>query len=418
MMLAFWACAALLLAGALLFLLPPLWRPAPARREAESPLAAYRDQRAQADADLAAGTLTDRQHSILLGELQARVVDEVGTVPSAPALREDRASKPFLATLAGLVVAGAVAVYLLIGTPAALQGVAPQVAAGGETAPHAMDRDQVEAMVEGLAEKMRRNPDDLAGWQMLARSYVAFNRLPEAAQAYDQAVRLAPGDAQILADYADVLAMVNGRNLEGRPLGLLQQALRIDPKHQKALSLIGTAAFDRGDYAAAADWWKQLLATVPPGSQQAKTVQASIAQAEAGGASPARTATASTTATTKVAAGADPGVEGTVTIADALKGRVPAGATLFVYARAPEGGRMPLAILRQPAGGLPLHFRLDDTLAMAPQMRLSTQSQVLLVARISASGNAMPQPGDLTGTLGPVKLGARDLKLVIGEVVP
>ena len=418
MMLAFWACAALLLAGALLFLLPPLWRPAPVRREAESPLAAYRDQRAQADADLMAGALTPMQHAQAVAELQARVVDEVGAVPPAPALRADRASKPFLATLAGLVVAGAVAVYLLLGTPAALQGVAPQVAAAGEASPHAMDREQVEAMVEGLAEKMRRNPDDLAGWQMLARSYVAFNRLPEAAQAYDQAVRLAPGDAQILADYADVLAMVNGRNLEGRPLGLLQQALRIDPKHQKALSLIGTAAFDRGDYAAAADWWKQLLATVPPGSQQAKTVQASIAQAEAGGASPARTATASTTATTKVAAGADPGVEGTVTIADALKGRVPAGATLFVYARAPEGGRMPLAILRQPAGGLPLHFRLDDTLAMAPQMRLSTQSQVLLVARISASGNAMPQPGDLTGTLGPVKLGARDVKLVIGEVVP
>ena len=411
MTLAFWACAGLLLAGALLLVLPPLRRGASVRREAESPLAAYRDQRAQADADLMAGALTPMQHAQAVAELQARVVDEVGEL-RAPAGREEPSSRLSMVIVAALICSGAVAAYGLLGTPAALRGSAPQQAAGGEASPHAMDREQIEAMVEGLAEKLRKNPDDAAGWQMLARSYVAFNRLPEAADAYERATRLAPGDPQVLSDYADVLAMVNGRSLEGRPLALLEQALKLDPKHQKSLSLVGTAAFDRGDFAQAASWWKQLLATVPPGSQQAQAVQANIAQAQAGGAATAPVAQA------VAASSADAGIEGTVTLADAIKGKVPAGATLFVYARAAEGGRMPLAILRVPVGSFPYRFRLDDSQAMAPQMRLSTQSQVLLVARISRTGNAMPQPGDLTGTLGPVKVGARDLHVVIGEVVP
>ena len=410
MTLAFWACAALLLAGALLLVLPPLRRRASVRREAESPLAAYRDQRAQADADLMAGALTPMQHAQALAELQARVVDEVGEL-RAQAGPDDPSPRLSMVIVAALICSGAVAAYGLLGTPAALRGSAPQQAAG-EASPHAMDRAQIEAMVEGLAEKLRKNPDDPAGWQMLARSYVAFNRLPEAADAYDRATRLAPRDPQILSDYADVLAMVNGRSLEGRPLALVEQALKLDPKHQKSLSLAGTAAFDRGDFAQAASWWKQLLATVPPGSQQAQAVQANIAQAQAGGAATAPVAQA------VAASSADAGIEGTVTLADAIKGQVPAGATLFVYARAAEGGRMPLAILRVPVGSFPYRFRLDDSQAMAPQMRLSTQSQVLLVARISRTGNAMPQPGDLTGTLGPVKVGARDLHVVIGEVVP
>jgi cytochrome c-type biogenesis protein CcmH len=110
-------------------------------------------------------------------------------------------------------------------------------------------------------------------------------------------------------------------------------------------------------------------------------------------------------------------VEGSVSVADAVKGGIAPGAVLFVYARPADGSRMPLAILRQPAGAFPVGFKLDDTLAMAPQARLSLHREVTLVARISKSGDATPQPGDITGSLGPVKVGARDLKLVLNEVV-
>ncbi|MDB5953714.1 c-type cytochrome biogenesis protein CcmI [Ramlibacter sp.] len=419
MTVAFWACVALLLAGALLFVLPPLLRPTGVRRAAESPLAAYREQRAQVDAEFARGTLSREQHQQALAELQARVVEEVGDPADHQPLDAGPRSKSLVAAVALLIPAAALAVYALTGTPAALHASEPQQASG-EASPHAMSREQIETMVDKLAEKLKKNPEDAAGWHMLARSYVAFDRLPEAAQAYERANQLAPGDPQILSDFADVLAMVNDRNLEGRPMQLLQQALKVDPKHPKSLSLAGTAAFNRGDFEGAANWWRQLLATVPPDSQQATAIRSNIAQADAGGtqvAARARTPVADNAGAAVAVVAAGTSIEGSVTVADALKPQLAPGATLFVYARPVAGGRMPLAILRVPAGGFPFRFRLDDSQAMTPQTRLSTHSEVMLVARISRSGNAMPQPGDLTGTLAPVNVGARDVQLVIVEAV-
>jgi cytochrome c-type biogenesis protein CcmH len=421
MTIAFWAAVALLLGGAMLFVLPPLLRPPVAKRSVASPMEAYRDQRAQLDAELAQGSLSPSQHEQALQELQARVVDEVGEVEEPAPVQHTPQSTAFIVAVALLIPAGALVLYGLLGTPAALRGGDDAVATRGEQSPHALTQEQMEAMVEGLAEKLRKNPDDPKGWHMLARSYVAFNRMPEAAQAYEKANAQAPGDPQLLSDYADVLAMVNGRSLEGRPEQLVLEALKVDPKHQKSLALAGTAAFNRGDFPKAASWWKQLLATLPPGSEQAKAVQANIEQAESGGTSVAAARprapadNGSAVAAAPAAAGAS--VEGNVTVADAVKGGIPSGAVLFIYARPADGSRMPLAILREEAGRFPVRFKLDDSLAMAPQAKLSLHSDVMLVARISKTGNATPQPGDITGSLGPVKVGARDLKLVLNEVV-
>ena len=418
MTIAFWAAVALLLGGAMLFVLPPLLRPPAAKHAVASPLEAYREQRAQLDAELAQGALSPSQHEQALQELQARVVDEVGEVEEPAPVQHTPQSTAFIVAVALMIPAGALAIYGFLGMPAALRGGDEAIATRGEQSPHALTQEQMEAMVEGLAQKLRKNPNDPAGWHMLARSYVAFNRMPEAAQAYEQANAQAPGDPQILADYADVLAMVNGRKLEGKPEQLVLQALKADPKHQKALALAGTAAFNRGDFPKAADWWKQLLATLPPGSEQAKAVQANIQQAESGGVSvAARAAAPADSGAGTAAAAAGAAVEGSVSIADAVKGSIAPGSVLFIYARPADGSRMPLAILREDAGKLPVRFRLDDSLAMAPQAKLSLHSDVMLVARISKTGDATPKPGDITGSLGPVKVGARDLKLVLSEVV-
>jgi cytochrome c-type biogenesis protein CcmH len=422
MTIAFWASVGLLLIGAMLFVLPPLLRPAPAKRHAgESPLAAYRDQRAQLDADLAQGTLTKEQHAQALDELQARVVEEVGDVEEPRAAQLTPQSTAFIVAVALAIPAGALALYGFLGTPSLIGGQAAAMASA-ENAPHAMTREQMESMVDALAEKLKKNPGDANGWHMLARSYVAFQRLPEAAEAYDRAYKLDAGDPNMMADYADVLAMVNGRNLEGRPESLVRQALKLDPQHQKSLSLVGTAAYNRGDFTGAAGWWKKLLATVPAGSPQAGAVQANIddalAQAGKPGAGRSEAAKAAPVAPSDngtAAAGAS--VEGSVAVADGVKAGIPAGATLFVYARPADGSRMPLAIQRVAADKFPIQFKLDDSSAMAPQAKISLQSEVQLVARISKSGNATPQPGDLTGMIGPVKVGARNVKLVISEVV-
>ena len=456
MTLVFWGTVALLLAGALLFLLPPLLRPARSIA-GPSPLAAYRDQRDQIDDEFAQGKLTATEHEQALAELQCRVVDEVGDVhPEAAAPMR----APPLATLllvALLLPAGALALYGLLGKPAALTlsatGAPPVAGAGkpgGATgageAPHAMTREQMESMVEQLAERLKKSPEDADGWHMLARSYVAFGRLPEAALAYDRASTLSPRDPQVLADYADTLAMVNGRNLEGRPMELVNAALKIDPSHQKSLALAGTAAFNRSDFVGAVGQWRKLEAVLPSGSEQARAIAVNIAQAQAqaqtagkGAApapaaqaqapatpaaaqapapAPAPTQSAAQTPTASAPAAAGVSVEGTVTVAAALTPRPTAADTLFVFARPTSGARMPLAIIRTKAGELPYRFKLDDSQAMSPQFKLSGQTEVMLGARISRTGNATPQSGDLMGTIGPVKIGARELKLVIDGVVP
>jgi cytochrome c-type biogenesis protein CcmH len=413
MNLAFWATTALLLAGALMFVLPPLVRRNAAAREGPSPLAVYREQRAQSEAELAQGLITPAQHAQVVDELQVRVIDEVADTAgpaTPPGLRGTSLASVLAVAL--LVPAGALALYGLLGQPAALVPPSAKAPAAGD-APHAMSREDMEAMVETLAEKLKKNPNDADGWHMLARSYVSFGRLPEAAQAYDHASKLAPNDPQVLADYADTLAMVNGRSLEGPPMQLVNAALKIAPNHAKSLALAGTAAFNRGDFEGAAAYWQKLLATLPPGSEQARGVATNIAQAQAEAQKgPAPVAAASVAANT-----ANGAIAGTVTIADALKTQVASGSVLFVYARAVHGPRMPIAILRLSAGQLPSSFKLDDSLAMSPQFKLSGQTEVALVARVSRTGNAMEQPGDLLGTVTPVKVGSQGVSLVIGEVV-
>jgi cytochrome c-type biogenesis protein CcmH len=412
MNLAFWATAALLLAGALMFVLPPLVRRGSAAHDGPSPLAVYREQRVQSEAELAQGLITPAQHAQVLEELQVRVIDELGDPPAPAATPAHRRALASMLAVALLVPAGALALYGVLGQPAALAPAAAKAAGGGD-APHAMSREDMEAMVETLAEKLRKNPNDADGWHMLARSYVSFGRLPEAAQAYDHASKLSPNDPQILADYADTLAMVNGRNLEGPPMQLVNAALKIAPTHAKSLALAGTAAFDRGEFEAAAAYWQKLYATLPADSEQARGVATNIAQAQAAAGKPGADAPRAAAA----AADSNAVISGTVTLSDALKGQVAPGSVLFVYARAVQGPRMPIAILRVPAAQLPYAFKLDDTLAMSPQFKLSGQSDVTLVARISRSGQAMEQPGDLLGTLGPVKVGAQGMKLVITQAL-
>jgi cytochrome c-type biogenesis protein CcmH len=432
---AFWGALALLVVGALWFVLPPLLRPPGGSVAGPSPLAVYREQAAQLDADLAAGRVTAQQHQEALAELHCRVVDEVGdpgaagaSAPAPPARRPRLAS---VLAVALFVPAGTLALYGMLGTRAALTAGDPAAAAAapaGRQAPHTMSREQMEAMVEGLAERLKQRPDDADGWHMLARSYVAFGRLPEAAQAYDRAAALAPRDPQVLADYADTLAMVNGRSLEGRPTELVAAALAIDPKHPKSLALAGTAAFNRHDYEGAIALWQALQTGLAPESEQARSIATSIAQAKAAAqgrerspaaaapvAGPAPTAGPTAAATATAAA---PSIEGSVAISDAVKARLAGGDTLFVFARAVDGARVPLAVARAAAGEFPSRFRLDDSLSMSPQFKLSAHSEVMLGARVSRSGNATPQSGDLVGALGPVKVGARDARIVIDRVVP
>jgi cytochrome c-type biogenesis protein CcmH len=400
---------------ALAFVLVPLLRtPAgsgPSRVAAN--LEILRGHRREIDADVANGTLPADARDEALAELVGRAESDLTAPAPPPAARR----KPWI--VAGIVAiavpALAVGMYLAVGNPSASDAAAVAAVEATRAPP---SEAQMVAMVETLALKMRERPDDAQGWALLARSMAALGRFPESAAAYEHLVKLAPGDAQVLADYADSLGMAQGRKLRGRPYELVREALRIDPRNQKALALAGTAAAEVGDFAGAIGHWQRLAAELPPDSPDHAQLQAIIGEirdraAASGKALPAAPAVAQAPAATAATS-----VSGSVSLAPAMAPGVTGGETLFIFARAESGPRIPLAVLRKSARELPLQFALDDTLAMAPGMTISSAASVRIEARISKSGNAIPQPGDLVGTSAPVKPGARDVRIVVDKVVP
>jgi len=282
---------------------------------------------------------------------------------------------------------------------------------------------RISSMVDRLAERLKSRPDDAEGWQMLGRSYATLGKHGQAIGAYENALRLRPDEPTLLAELAFSAAIANRRVGGADSTQLLQRALKLDPRNPKALALAGTLSLERKDYQGAVQYWEQLARNEPADSPYGKQIQASIAQARqlAGSQSAlmpvADDALASITGPATPAHAAAGSVSGTVTLAPALRGRVAPGDTVFIFARAVNGSRMPLAILRKQVKDLPLRFTLDDSLAMSPAAKLSAAGNVVVGARISKSGKAAAQEGDLQGQLPGVALGSANLKLEISEVV-
>jgi cytochrome c-type biogenesis protein CcmH len=407
-MMLFWAIAAALTVAALLFLLPPLVRrrtTAPDLRVAAN-AAVYREQLEELAAELERGVLSQEEYERASREVERRIVAEYGQ-PSAP---QPAVWRPNLAAAVavGLLLPLAVAVgYLQLGNPDALSGVAAESA-------HTFTPDQLLPLVERLEARLREKPDDAEGWMLLGRSLGVLEQYDRAAEAYARASRLAPGDAGLLADHADALAMARGRRLAGEPFALIKRALEIDPAHIKALALAGSAEFDARNYAAAIGYWERLLKVAPPQSEFARSVAESIAEARSlGSTGPAgKQAPAA-----KQAAAANQSLQGIVSIAPGLAAGLSPGDTVFVLARPASGSRMPLAIARTTVAALPYRFTLDDSMAMAPGATISSHAKVVVAARVSKSGNAMPQKGDIEGASAPVAPGASGVKVVLSRIV-
>ncbi len=329
------------------------------------------------------------------------------------------------ASVLGGIVLLAVIGYAWTGSPyLALNTPETSLAAAGPAAPTdpagAPTEAQVREMVDRLAERLKQQPDDLVGQTMLARAYAVMGRTDESIAAFRKALSLAGNDASLMADLADALAAKNNGNLTGEPSRLVQRALEIEPGNLKALALSGSAAFDRRDYALAVRQWQQVERVLPRDSGFLQQVQSSIAQARQLSGLPAvADGNPAATETAKAPAPQAPNgaISGTVTLASALQSKVAADDTVFIVARAASGPRMPLAVLRKQVKDLPISFTLDDSMAMAPTAKISDHAEVIVIARISKSGNAMPQAGDISGESAPVKPGAHAIAVQLGEVV-
>jgi cytochrome c-type biogenesis protein CcmH len=364
--------------------------------------ALYAEQLRELETDLRAATITQQDFDAASRELKARLVADVGAVQAPRSMQSGRITAIAIGIAVPLCAVG---IYLIVGSPQAL-GPPPADPAQQLTS------QQIEALVERLAERLKSDPGNVEGWMLLARSYGAFGRFKESSEAYANAVKLRPGDAQLLADYADALGMALGRNLEGEPEKLIARALEVDPRNLKALALAGTVAFERKDYKGAAAHWERMLPLVQPGSDDARSIRANVDEARA--LAEGRTPTAGAGAQ---AVAPRTSLRGEVKLAPALAAQAAPTDTLFIFARAAQGPPIPLAVLRKQVRDLPVMFALDDSMAMAPGASLSGAAQVVVGARISKSGNAVAQPGDFQGLSAPVANDASGVTVVIDSVV-
>lgn len=456
----FWIVAAALVAAVLGALLWPLLRKrsyGTASRKALN-AAVYRDQIAELDRDRASGALSEADYTPAREELQRRLLED-SAVPDEP--EGLSTSRRAMATAIGLLIAVPLTATLLygkLGNPLGLlaDGIqssasAPQQQSGGGStagnqgggaAGGGGNAGDLSKLADGLAAKLEKNPDNPPGWAMLGRTYKAVGRYDEADKAFKRAGAIMDTDPTLLLEQAELIAIRAGGKLDGKPMDLIDKALKLEPNHPQGLLLAGSAAYFRHDYATAVGYWERMLKQVQPGSEDAKALTASIDKAksqmgtasgsggmaasalapvlaESGAAAPLVKPSASAPGPApKAVAGGGAAISGRVDLAQALKSKAAPGDSLFIFARAMQGPRMPLAVLRAKVSDLPLDFKLDDSMAMAPGMNLSAFPEVRIEAKISKTGDAMVKSGDLTGSIGPVKAGAKDVKLTIDQATP
>jgi cytochrome c-type biogenesis protein CcmH len=421
----FWIVSVLFIAIAMVLILPPLLRKRTGpdkmgRRDIN--IAVYRDQLKEMEADCANGLLAEDQFHAAKVELETRLTEDA---MGADAANTPAASGGHLLgyALGVLLPVAAFGIYFWLGNPTALMAMAEaQSGANASAAPRMPQGHDMAKLAQEMEAKVKADPTDGKSWVMLAKVYGALERWPDAAQAYQQALKLMPKEASVRSAYAEALAIHNNRDLSGEPMKLVREALALDPSDPKALELSGVAAFQDKHYQEAIANFTKLYQQLPPDSPYAKEIRSAIQEAEqnAGGEKMAGLDNLSNPmpADHPNAAAGGASIRGKLDIAPALKGKLSPQETVFVFASAGQGGGPPLAALRIQAGQLPMPFELTDAMAMMPDNNLSKHKAVTLTARVSKSGQPTGGPGDLEGTLNGVKVGANDIKLTIDKVRP
>ena len=410
----FFVIVGVLILIAFLFVLPPLWRKQTVQEiydiDQRNILIAQHRLQELKDNKLK-GDLTEEQYNEQLADLEQALSDDLDIKSQVTPVYNQGRWVIFVVVLT---------IPLLASWLYADLGNYPAVSHSAEMAadPDKLKFAEINKMVTRLAEKMQNNPDDAQGWLMLGRSYTAMEEFPKAVEALANAYRLLGDKPEVMLLYADALAYVNDKNLTGKPAELVFKALALEPDNMNALWLGGMAKAQQGDTVEAAKLWKKLESLLPAGSDSQKEVQDLLSKLASESPEAMAIDQSQTTQTAKVpdSANSTATIKVEVSLTPGLQNKYQAKDTVFIYAQAVSGPKMPLAIVRKQVSDLPLTVSLDDTLAMMPTMRLSNFSQVRLLARISKSGNAIAQPDDLIGVIEQVELNDKNPhKIVIGE---
>ncbi|WP_077732771.1 c-type cytochrome biogenesis protein CcmI [Methylocaldum sp. 14B] len=371
----FWLSAVLLLIVGYVFFLPALLGKTGGGRINRARLNLLLHRQRQTELAQEAASPEDLER--LTAESERNLLGDLEAAEETKAQSSTRGRSAVLATLA-IVPVLALTLYLALG----------RIDLIGARAPNNMA--DVQDSIRQLAERLAKQPNDLEGWVLLARSLQATDQPDKAVTAYEFALKLAPEDLDVKALYAQALAETHQGSMAGKPTEIVDEILKKNPDHQTALWMAGIAAAERKDAAKTVEYWERLKKQFGPGSEEAKQIEGYIAQVQG---LPAQTTPSEPAAAT----GAGKQIRVTVTLAENLKSRVAPDDALFVFARAAEGPPMPLAVVRKQAKDLPVKVVLDDSMSMMQGMTLSTADRIVIGARISKSGQPKAEAGDLQG---------------------
>jgi len=435
--LSFVALTLLLVVAVLGVLVWSLWRPpvrAAANAHEEANAQVYREQSADLAREHALGHLNDAEHAQALEELKLRLRDDWVSGPvQAQAGVSDRPRKTVLALCLMLPVC-AVLLYGTWGSPMGLDPAALASAAPDDGPNATVTPEKIAQMVGQLERRLQDEPNNMDAWVMLARLQRSQEKFAASEKSFAKALAITADD-DLAVERAEVVAQVQGGDFSGEPWAVIKRILKANPNQNNALLLAGSASFSEGRFAQAIQYWERVRASLPPQSEDINALDSALAQARErlapGRASdqPANPARASAQPSNAASANAQPSssasltppasggaaarISGRVSLAPELAAQTSPSDTVFIYATPAQGGRMPLAIVRTTVAALPFDFVLDDSQAMGPQSKLSSASEVVLKARISKTGQALAQPGELGVSMGPIKNQASQLSLVI-----
>ena len=425
----------LLVVAVLALLVWSLWRrpaAAPVDAHEQANAQVYRDQSADLARELSLGHMSEAEHAQALEELKWRLRDDSLSSPDvATAGASDKPRKTVLALCLMLPVC-AVLLYGSLGTPLGLDPAALARSAPDEGPNATVTPEKIAQMVGQLERRLQDEPNNVDAWVMLARLQRSQEKFAASDKSFAKALSLTPDD-DLAIERAEVLAQIQGGDFSGEPWAVINRILKANPNQNNALLLAGSASFAEGRFAQAIQYWERVRASLPPQSEDLNALDSALAQArerlapgrasaqlpDLGRASAQLPPAVSTSAQPPSAASAVPArISGRVSLAPELAAQTSPGDTVFIYATPAQGGRMPLAIVRTTVAALPFDFVLDDSQAMGPQTKLSSAGEVVLKARISKTGQAMPQPGEFGVSIGPIKNQTNQVSLVIRGPMP
>ena len=432
----FWIFTAGLMLLAMAFIIFPLLR---SRHRTgigsdELNLSVFKQQLAELDNDLEAGILDQERYDAAKVDLEKELLTDVKEQADSASIPATKGAK-WMALSAFLVPLAALIFYQLLGSPEIINRLADQPREAAPPPGHAQNPQMeglppMDELVTRLAAKLEQEPNNPEGWVMLGRSYMAMNRFPQAMEAFEKAMQLDSENVRLLLAYSEAIAGQNGNNFTGRAAPLIEKAFQLEPDNANVLWMSGILAYQQNSFQTALERWEKLAAILTPQSSELETVnnaiddvrkQLGMAPSEPQLPSITQRAVASTVqAETKAPAGdASAGVEVNVSLSPELASQASPDTLVFIYAKAMSGPPMPLAAARKQVRDLPLTVRLDDSMAMMPQMKISGFDQVLVGARVSLSGSPSAQSGDLEGEVGAISPGqAEAVRVVINKVHP